>query len=180
MPLSPPLDATPDEVRALLLPLRQPLSIAVIAAGNAFAVGAIIRVAHSYLVREIVLVGDEPHYEKASMGMEKLERIVRVPDADAFFAHACGRPVFAFEREVARRSVNAVDAFPDDVILAFGSERFGFPDGFLARCDDVLAIPLYGVNNSLPLAVATGVALAAWARTRFRDGAIVTGPARAR
>jgi hypothetical protein len=40
--------------------------------------------------------------------------------------------------------------FPDDVVLTFGSERHGFPPGFLARCDDVLAI--------LPLEDALGCA----------------------
>lgn len=166
MALDPPLDEPPERVRELLAPLRHDLSIAVHTAGNAFAVGAIIRVAHNFLAREIILVGEAPHYEKASMGMEKYESIVRVPDDDALFAHVSGRPVFAFERELARRSLYDVGAFPKDVVLLFGSERFGLSAELAARCDDVISIPLYGVNQSLPLAVAAGIAMNEWARAR--------------
>jgi tRNA G18 (ribose-2'-O)-methylase SpoU len=173
MPLDPPLEESHEEIRDGLRPLRNGLSIAVLAAGNPFAIGAMIRVAHSFLVREIILVGTEAHYEKASMGMEKLETIVRVPDQEAFFAYLAGRPVFAYERERARTNYHQVARYPEDVVLAFGSERFGFPDGFLERCEDILAIPLYGVNNSLPVAIACGIALAEWARRRYAPGTIV-------
>src|SRR5689334_17392200 len=84
MALFPPVDASPEEVRALLSPVRSDFSVAVHSFGNAFAVGAIIRVAHSFLAREVIIVGDEPHYAKASMGMEKYESIVRVADEEAF------------------------------------------------------------------------------------------------
>ena len=107
MALVPPLDATPEEVKAALAPVRHSFSVAVHACGNAFAVGAIVRVAHNFLAREIIIVGDEPHYAKASMGMEKYETIVKVADDDAFFAHAAGRPVWALEKEHARRSLYA-------------------------------------------------------------------------
>ncbi len=88
MALVPPLDATPEEAKAALAPVRHSFSVAVHACGNAFAVGAIVRVAHNFLAREIIIVGDEPHYAKASMGMEKYETTVKVPDDDAFFARA--------------------------------------------------------------------------------------------
>jgi tRNA G18 (ribose-2'-O)-methylase SpoU len=164
VPLSPPLDATPAEVRELLLPLRHRFSVALHTAGNAFAVGAVIRVAHNFLAREIVLIGDEPHYEKASMGMEKYETVTRVPDEAALLEHARGRPLWALEKDFARQSLHDVAAFPDDVVFVFGSERFGLSRAFCDRCDEVLAIPIYGVNQSLPLAVATGIVMNEWAR----------------
>ncbi len=167
MALVPPLDATPEEVKAALAPVRHSFSVAVHACGNAFAVGAIVRVAHNFLAREIIIVGDEPHYAKASMGMEKYETIVKVPDDDAFFAHAAGRPVWALEKEHARRSLYAVPNFPRDVIFLFGSERHGVSAELAARADDVLAIPIYGVNNSLPVAVAAGIVMSEWARARY-------------
>jgi tRNA G18 (ribose-2'-O)-methylase SpoU len=177
MPLDPPLEASPDEIRAALAPLRNGLSVAVLAAGNPFAVGAIIRVSHSFLVREVLLIGTEPHYEKASMGMHHLEEVHRLPDVEAFFERVQGRPVWALEREFSRRSLYEARAFPQDVVLAFGSERHGFPPGFLERCDDVLAIPLYGVNNSLPVAVAAGITLSWWAHRRYAPGTVII-PAR--
>src|SRR6185503_19269896 len=127
MALDPPLGATWEEVRALLAPLRNDFSVALYTAGNAFAVGAVVRVAHSFLAREVVLVGDAPHYEKASMGMEKYESIVRVADDAALLAHVAGRPVWVVEKDYADRSVTAVERFPRDVVFLFGSERAGVP-----------------------------------------------------
>lgn len=170
MPLLPPLDATPAEVRDLLAPLRHDFSVALHTAGNAFAVGAVIRVAHNFLAREIVLVGDESHYEKASMGMEKYESISRVPDEAALLEHVRGRPVWALEKDHARRSLYDVRSFPKDVVFVFGSERFGLSPEFCDLCDDVLAIPLYGVNQSLPLAVASGIVMNEWARAHHARG----------
>ena len=174
MPLAgPPLDATPDEVKEALAPLRHDFSVAVFAAENAFAVGAIIRVAHNFLAREIVLVGSEPHYEKASMGMEKYESITRVADADALVAHVAGRPMWCLEKEHATRSLYDPGPFPKDIVFVFGSERFGLPKALIERADAVVGIPIYGVNNSLPLAVASGIVMSEW--TRRKHSAAVEG-----
>jgi tRNA G18 (ribose-2'-O)-methylase SpoU len=173
MGLFPPLDADPAEIRALLAPLRNDFSIALHAADNGFAVGAIIRVAHSYLAREIIVVGTAPYYEKASMGMEKYETIVRVPDDEAFLAHVGERPLWAVEKDHATTSVHAVERFPKDVVLLFGSERFGVPESLVKRARVVVGIPIYGVNHSLPLAVAAGIVMNEWARRNYASGTIV-------
>src|SRR5258707_4453329 len=159
MALVPPLDATPEEVRDALRPLRSDFSVAVYASGNAFALGAIVRVAHNFLAREVIVIGNEPAYEKASMGMEKFESIVKVADAGAFFAHVSGRPVWALEKDAARRSITSIGEFPRDVVFLFGSERFGIPPEVLAECNEIVGIPIYGVNHSLPLAVAAGIVM---------------------
>jgi tRNA G18 (ribose-2'-O)-methylase SpoU len=105
------------------------------------------------------------------MWMEKYETLERVPDDEAFFARARGRPVWAIEKDFAKRSVYAVGEFPRGVILVFGSERGGLSRAFAERADDVLAIPMYGVNHSLPVAVAAGIVMSEWARRRYADGA---------
>ena len=84
-------------------------AIALYAADNAFAVGAIIRVAHSFLAREIIIIGDSPYYEKASMGMEKYETIVRVKDDEGLLEHTRGRPLWAVEKDHATTSVHAIE-----------------------------------------------------------------------
>ena len=173
MAISTPLDASPEDVRELLAPLRHDFSVALHTAGNPFAVGAIIRVAHNFLAREIILIGGSSWYEKASMGMEKYEQIQLVPDEEAFLAHVRGRPLWALEKDGARRSLYAVEAFPPDVVLLFGSERFGLSPAILWACDDVVGIPIYGVNHSLPVAVAAGIAMSEWARRRYAGGRVV-------
>lgn len=167
MALFPPLDASPDDVRRTLAPLRNDFTVGIYAAGNAFAIGAIVRVAHSFLAREIVLIGHAPHYEKASMGMEKYESIVRVDDEDAFLAHVGARPLWAVEKDHATTSLYAAFAYPKDVVLLFGSERFGISPRLLDAAENVVGIPMYGVNHSFPLAIAAGIVMNDWARRRY-------------
>ncbi len=172
MALDPPLDLPADAVRAELAPLRNNFSVALYACQNAFAVGAIVRVAHSFLAREIILIGSDAYYEKASMGMEKYETVTRVADEKAFAAYVSGRPIWAFEREPATKSLYSSDPFPPGVVFVFGSERFGLPRELLAMADRVVAIPMYGVNNSFPVAIAAGIAMSEWARRRYA-GALI-------
>jgi tRNA G18 (ribose-2'-O)-methylase SpoU len=167
MPLVPPLDANPEEVRSALAPLRHDFSVALYSFGNAFAAGAVVRVAHSFLVREIFVIGSEPYYAKASMGMEKYETVVRAETASDFFAHVGARPVWAVEKDHARRSIHDVDAFPRDVVFVFGSERGGLPAELIDRADEVMGIPMYGVNHSFPVPVAAGIVMHEWARRRY-------------
>ncbi len=165
-----PIDESPDAIREALAPLRNKISVAAVALGNAFAAGAIIRVCHSFLVREIVLIGSAPFYEKASMGMEKYETIVRVADDAEFAAHLGQRPLYVLEGESARGNFYLEREFPEDVVFLFGSERYGVPAALLQRADRVLALPMYGVNHSFPVAIAAGMVLGEWARRRYAPG----------
>lgn len=173
MALFPPLDASVAEVRETLRPLRNDFTVALHAAENPFAVGAVIRVAHSFLAREIVLIGEGSYYEKASMGMEKYETIVRVGSDEAFLEHVADRPLWAVEKDAATLNIHEVESFPPNVVLLFGSERFGIPRGLLARASVTIGIPIYGVNHSLPLAVAAGIAMNEWARRRYLPGSTI-------
>src|SRR5438105_2030450 len=73
-----------DEIKDELDKLRNDFSIAIVRAKNPFNVGAIIRVAHSFLVKEIFLIGTAPYYERAAMGMHKYETIVECATEDDF------------------------------------------------------------------------------------------------
>ena len=166
-----PFGLTTDEIRAELAAIRHEVSVAVIRAKNPFNVGSIIRTAHSFLVREIFLVGTEPFYEKASMGMHKYETIVECPDEASFLEAVRGRPLLGGERDLARSTL--WDApMPRDCVFLFGSEDDGIPPGLAAACDDVLAIPMYGINHSYPVAVAAGMVLCEWARRHDPRGAL--------
>jgi tRNA G18 (ribose-2'-O)-methylase SpoU len=175
MALVPPLDLPPDEVRSLLEPLRNRLSVAVYNCQNAFGIGAIIRVAHSFLVREIVIIGRASWYEKASMGMQRYESVVSLADDDSFFRHAAGRRSGRSRRTMRRLGLTA-SLRTRDVILVMGSERSGLPPAILERSEAVVGIPMYGVNHSFPVAVATGIVLSDWARRRYAAGTTIAGP----
>jgi tRNA G18 (ribose-2'-O)-methylase SpoU len=165
----PPFELSIAEQRRELEPLRADMSIAVIRAKNPFNVGAIIRVAHSFLVREIFLIGTEPYYERASMGMHRYETIVECPDEADFLARAEGRPLISVERDHARTTLWQVD-FPKNVILVFGNEDAGIPQGLLDASLETIAIPMYGINHSFPVAIAAGMVLCEWARRRDPRG----------
>jgi tRNA G18 (ribose-2'-O)-methylase SpoU len=164
----PSFDLPLDEIRRSLSGLRRPLSIAVLRARNPFNVGAIIRVAHSFLVREIVLVGTEPYYERASMGMERFENIVTVPTEADFLARVKGgdQKLVVFEREEATVDLWRAD-LPDHCMMVFGSEVSGVPPEIVAAADLVVGIPMYGINHSFPVTVAAGIAMAEWTRRHF-------------
>ena len=157
-----------EEIRASLETLRRPLSIAVLRARNPFNVGAIIRVAHSFLVREIVLVGTEPYYERAAMGMARYENITEIADEATFLARARaeGWPLIVFEREVATADVWHAE-LPEESVLVFGSEAEGVPAEIIAAAQQVVAIPMYGINHSFPVTVAAGIAMAEWTRRYY-------------
>jgi tRNA G18 (ribose-2'-O)-methylase SpoU len=161
-----PYEQPIEEIRKDLDELRRPLSIAIIRAKNPFNVGAIIRVAHSFLVKEIVLVGDAPYYERAAMGMDKYENIVEVPDEAALIARARSQhlPLIALERDHGKTVSLWVADLPGQCMFVFGNEDLGVGDEILAAADSVVAIPMYGINHSFPVSVAAGIAMAEWTR----------------
>lgn len=168
MALVPPLGYSTEEVKQHLAPLRNDFSVAIWNCQNPFSIGGIIRVAHSYLPREIVIIGEAPYYEKASMGMHKYEHLVTLPDEAAFFAHAADRPIWSVEKDHATIGLWEVEAFPRDVVLVLGSERAGLPRSILERSHAVVGIPMFGVNHSFPVTVAAGIVMNEWARRRYR------------
>lgn len=173
MALRSPVEDSPQFVTAALAPLRNDFSVALWAPGNPFAVGAIIRVAHNFLAREIFLVGSAPFYAKASMGMHKYETIVPLENESALYRALGARPMWVVEKDHARRLIYTVERFPAGTVFVFGSERFGVPPALIERADEVVGIPVYGINQSLPLAVAAGIAMSEWARRRYVSGTVV-------
>jgi len=171
-----PFHLSTDEIREELSGIRHPFSIAVCRAKNPFNIGAIIRTAHSFLVREIFLVGTEPWYERAAMGMTKYETIVECPDEQTFLDAVRGRPLIGVERDHARTTLWEAK-MPDDLVFLFGSENDGLSEPLLAACTEILAIPMYGINHSYPVAIAAGMTMCEWARRRDpRGGAALTPP----
>jgi tRNA G18 (ribose-2'-O)-methylase SpoU len=175
----PPFDMPLEDIRKELDRLRAPLRIAVQRSKNPFNVGAIIRVAHSFLVREIMLIGEEPYYERASMGMEKYENITRVP-SEADFLERVAREqlrVIAIEKDHPRVTGLWDYEFPEDRgVLVFGSENDGVSADILAVAEAVVAIPMFGINHSYPVSVAAGITLAEWGRRYWGGQKLITVP----
>lgn len=172
----PPFRMHRSEMRDALDRLRHPFRIAVDRAKNPFNIGAIIRTAHSFLAKEILLIGTEPWYRRAAMGMQRFEHIVEIPTEAEFLARAEaeGWPLVAFEKDHA--TVGLWDAeLPDDAVLVFGNEDDGVSEGIRAAAQQVVAIPMFGINHSYPIAVAAGMGMAEWARRYYAGGRVVFG-----
>jgi tRNA G18 (ribose-2'-O)-methylase SpoU len=163
-----PFDMPVEDIRASLEKLRRPLSIAVLRARNPFNVGAIIRVAHSFLVREIILVGEERWYERGAMGMDRYENIVQVATDADLIAHvrAKGSKLVVFEKDAAKIDLWHAE-LPEECVMVFGSEAHGVPEALVQAADLVVGIPMYGINHSFPVTVAAGIAMAEWTRRFF-------------
>jgi tRNA G18 (ribose-2'-O)-methylase SpoU len=174
-----PFDMPLEEIRRELNRLRTPLRIAIQRSKNPFNVGAIIRVAHSFLVREIVLIGEEPYYERASMGMEKYENIVRFPDEASFVEHARAHAWQLVAIEKDHDPVRGLweFSFPErSCVLVFGSENHGLSPEILAAAEAVVAIPMFGINHSYPVSVAAGIAMAEWSRRYWGTHRLIAAP----
>ncbi|HJK96686.1 MAG TPA: TrmH family RNA methyltransferase [Polyangiaceae bacterium LLY-WYZ-14_1] len=170
----PPLRMSRAEAREELDRIRHPFRVAIDRAKNPFNVGTIIRTAHSFLVQEVLLVGSDPWYERAAMGMHRFERLVELEDPLALVAYAeeRGLPLVPFEKE--RSTVALWDAeLAEDAILVFGNEDDGVDARVIEAAREVVAIPMYGVNHSYPVSVAAGMGMAEWARRRYARGRLL-------
>ena len=167
----PPFEMPRSEIRGELDRLRHPFRVAIDRAKNPFNIGSIIRTAHSFLAKEIILVGTEPWYERAAMGMQRYENIVELPSERAFLEVVSGGgwPLVAFEKDQATEGLWEAD-LPEDAVLVFGNEDDGCSPGILEAADQIVAIPMFGINHSYPISVAAGIAMAEWARRYYENG----------
>lgn len=170
----PPFDMPLEAIKHELERIRHPFRIAIRRSKNAFNVGAVIRTAHSFLAKEILLVGDEDWYRRAAMGMHRYENIVEIPTEEDFVrrAKAEGWYLSVLEKDHERTVGLWNAALPEDCVIVVGNEEEGVGETILAAADEVVAIPMFGINHSYPMTVAAGIAMAEWARRRY------TGPGR--
>jgi len=167
----PPFEMPRSEIRDELDRLRHPFRVAIDRAKNPFNIGSIIRTAHSFLVKELILIGTEPWYERAAMGMQRYEHIVELPDEQSFLdaAEEGGWPLVVFEKDDARVGLWEAE-LPEDAVLVFGNEDDGCSNAILEAATQVVAIPMFGINHSYPISVAAGIAMAEWARRYYENG----------
>ena len=172
----PPLEIPRDEVCVELDRIRHPFRIAIDRAKNPFNIGSIVRTAHSFLVKEIFLIGSEPWYERAAMGMQRYEHIVELSNQAALIqlADREGWPVIAFEKDHAEVDLWNAE-IPEDAVLIFGNEDDGCTPEILEAAQQVVAIPMFGINHSYPISVAAGIAMAEWARRYYAKDRTIAG-----
>lgn len=151
---------TKEEIRETLDEIRHPFSIAICGSDNYFNSGAIIRSAHIFLVKEIILVDTPAFYERATMGTHKWENIVHVT-REEFLKET--RPLICFERRSDLTSQCLMGfSYPENPVLVFGNEKTGIPGQILSMAHSVVSIPQYGLQNDMNLANAASIGIYDW------------------
>ncbi len=171
-----PLGFSLEEIRSELEKIRHPMRIAVRRAKNPFNVGSIIRTSHSFLPKEIILIGDAPFYERAAMGMQRYENIRSIANETEFVAVARAENWHLSVLEKDDAQVGLWDAkLPENAVLVIGNEDDGVGKEILDAASEIIGIPMFGINHSYPMTVAAGMVLLEWARRQYGGpGKIVT------
>lgn len=148
-----------DDIRTALDDVRHPFEVAVYGSENYYNFGAILRIAHNFLVKKVWMVDFSDFYKKAGMGTHKWESIEEVTLTE-FLVLNKERNIIAFER---REDLESEDIrsfeYPENPILFFGSEKFGVPDRVIEQAHSCVTIPVFGVHNDYNQAVAAGIAM---------------------
>lgn len=164
----PPFPYTTEEIREALQTIRHPMRVAVDRAKNPFNIGAIIRTAHSFMAKEILLIGDERWYERAAMGMQKFENVIELPSSNALidYARENDAPLVVFEKDTSNVGLWSA-TLPDNAILVFGNEDDGCAPEIMEAASMIVGIPMFGINHSYPISIAAGIGMAEWSRQYY-------------
>jgi len=140
-------------------------------------VGAIFRTAEGFGIHKIILSGYTPYpslpgdtrlphihekltsqIHKTALGAETMVPFEYSEAPDLARLREEGYRIVALEQADNSIVLSEYDA-PDKVALLIGEEVEGITDELLARCDDILEIPMVGKKESFNVSVATGIAL---------------------
>lgn len=123
-------------------------------------IGAVVRLAAGFGVTGVVTTGSvdpwNPSVVRAAAGLHfatSVGRVAAPPPGPLFVLDPAGADI---------RSVT----FPDDAVLAFGSERHGVSAGVRAAATQLVAIPMRAGVSSFNLATSVAMALFHWSSTR--------------
>ncbi len=165
------LAARPDRASGLAALARRPRSAPVVVLDNPRNlgnIGAVVRLAAGFGATGVVTTGDadpwHPAVVRAGAGLHfatVVERLTvgQLPD---------GAPLYALDPE--GDDIHGL-TFPDDALLAFGSERHGLSEELRSRATRLVAIPMRPAVSSFNLATSVGMGLFHWQSGRERGGA---------
>lgn len=139
--------------------------------GNPHNLGAILRSAAHFGVGAVLLpagseLGLSGAAARVAEGGAEAVPMVRLPDA-SLAVEALRAAGFTLAATVVEGGAGLFDAaLPERLVYVLGAEGEGMDRGLAARCDLQLSIPGTGAVESLNVAAATAVLLAAWAAVR--------------
>jgi len=143
---------------------RHPLVIVVDNVRSLYNVGSIFRSCDGALVEKLYLCGFTPFPPRKEISKTALSATESVPwehvyDITEVLAHLkdCGYRIAALEHTTGSISCFDMTAELFPLAVVVGNEITGISDSALSLCDIAVEIPMFGVKQSLNVAVATGV-----------------------
>jgi tRNA G18 (ribose-2'-O)-methylase SpoU len=144
---------------------RSPVTVVLDRVSSNYNLGAIFRLCDAFLAERLIVCGAAVVLRKrklvqAAKGAERWVPWETAPDAAATVRalKATGHWIAAVELTAASVPVAAMRSrFPAAVVL--GNEVHGVSPGVLACADQVVAIPMRGMANSLNVAIAAAIVL---------------------
>lgn len=137
-------------------------------------IGSVLRLADAAGSSGVIFLGNTPVDDtRLQKTARKCESLVawQVTSLEHFL-NACDslRPLIALE--ITSRSQNLFSTIlPRTCTFVIGNERHGIPTALLTACDYAIHIPMYGVNGSMNVTHALGIALFEWRRQQLADRA---------
>jgi TrmH family RNA methyltransferase len=163
------LATRPDRASHLAALARQPRTAPVVVLDNPRNlgnIGAVVRLAAGFGATGVVTTGDadpwHPTVVRAGAGLH-FATVVEQLTVDQL---PYGAPLYALDPE--GDDIRDM-AFPDDALLAFGSERHGLSAELRGRATRLVAIPMRPQVSSFNLATSVGMGLFHWQTGRDRE-----------
>lgn len=140
-------------------------------------VGSIFRTSEGFGVKKIILSGYSPYprlendlrlpyisdkltlqIHKTALGAEIMVPFEYQETVNLDNLKRAGYRIVGLEQN--SKSINLKDyKTPDKIALLIGEEVHGISDNLIAKCDDLIEIPMVGKKESFNVSVATGIAL---------------------
>jgi len=146
-----------DDIRIVATDIRTPENLA-----------SIFRVADAAGCKTIILVGDKSAYEtkqfsRISRDAEKNLTIEKMTHQEFINSVKKYQPLVAVE--ITTKSENLFQlTLPDKCSFVIGNEKHGIAENILAVCQVAVHLPMFGVNGSMNVSHALGIALFEWRR----------------
>lgn len=159
-------EVMPEEAKKIK---RNPIYIIVDNVLDTYNIGSIFRLADAVAAEEVVLCGESltpPHtrIKKASINTTEVVRWRYEKTAGEAIRKIRGRGkigeirVIAIEQDKRSKPYTQINwSFP--IVLVVGNESYGVSKEVLEMCDEIVELPMWGVNTSLNVVVSLGIVL---------------------
>ena len=145
---------------------RYPVSLMLHNIRSLYNVGSIFRTCDSARAKELLLCGYTPHPPRKEIEKTALGAVDSVPwkyEKNIFNSIESvkikGTKVIAVEITDKKRSYDTIMKEEYPLCLVLGNELMGLDNEILAKCDDAIEIPMFGIKHSLNVSVAAGIVL---------------------